>query len=128
MNSDPLSGSSDLSLIVTVDDPNAPQEASDRHFMECAGFESYRSELWGTQAIATRAPMLAEIANDLHVKPEQFAEFETQCRKVDAEADAIASELGWRDRGAESIREYMRNFLAALDFAKSHGSERISIW
>ena len=117
-----------MSLIVTVDDPKAPREASDRHFMECAGFESYRQKLWGTQAIASRAPMLAEIRTDLHVMPDQFAEFEAQCRKVDAEADAIAIELGWSDRGGESIRRYMRNFLEALEFARSHGSESISIW
>ena len=117
-----------MSLIVTVDDPNAPREASDRHFIECAGFESYRQKLWGTQSISTRAPLLAEITSDLHVMPDQFAEFEAQCRKVDAEADAIASELGWRDNGSESIRQYMRNFLDALAFARSHGSESISIW
>jgi hypothetical protein len=117
-----------VSLIVTVDDPNAPQEASDRHFMECAGFECYRRELWGTEAVASRAPMLAEIATDLHVSPGEFEAFEAQCRKVDAEADAIARELRWRNRGAETIRMYIRNFLQAVEFARSRGSERISIW
>src|SRR5687768_6889136 len=99
-----------MSLIVTVDDPKAPRHALDRHFMKPAGYEVYREELWGTQAIATRAPMLVGIATDLHVMPDQFAEFELQCRKVEAEADAIANELGWVGRGGESIREYMRNF------------------
>ena len=96
--------------------------------MECAGFESYRQELWGSKAIATRAPMLAEIATDLHVTPDQFATFEAECRKVDAAADAIARELGWGDGGAASIRQYVRNFLEALRFAKARGSESISIW
>jgi hypothetical protein len=117
-----------MSLHVCVDDPAAPRDAWDRHFMRPAGFESYRQKLWGTPAIRRRSALLAEIEGNLYLLPNQFDEFEAQCKRVDAEADEIARELGWRARGASSIRNYMQNFLDALRFAREHGSDSVTIW
>lgn len=117
-----------MSLIVCVDDPAAPREDSERHFMRPAGFESYREALWGTPAIRSRSALLAEIEGNLYLLPDQFDAFEAQCRRVDAEAEEIVRELRWREGGAASIRGYMKNFLEALAFARAHGSDSITIW
>src|SRR5947207_9752271 len=118
-----------MSLAVTVDDPAVPDRDLDRHFMRPAGIERSRKTLWGTETIAKRSPMLAEIQHDLHVLPDQFAEFERQCRLVFSEADQIAKELRGRfrrrPRDGAFLREYVQNFLDAIAFAREHKSERI---
>jgi len=119
-----------MSLIVCVDDPAFHSDAEGKHFFKAAGFASYRTELWGRVPIAWRSPLLAQIEHDLHLLPSDFEEFETQCRRVDAEAEAIARELRWDEAtGTKSIRQYMRNFLDAVEFARMHNSPSITtIW
>ena len=117
-----------MSLHVSVHDPAFPSTEVDRHFLEPAGFEVYRTQLWGRVPIAWRSSLLAQIEHDLHLLPSDFNEFESQCKRVDAEAEAIARELRWdQTTGAKSIRQYMRNFLNAVEFAREHGSPEIWI-
>ena len=117
-----------MSLDVTVKNPTAPPEASDRHFRKPAGPESYRDTVWGTPAMAKRSPLLAKVATDLHLAPHQFNQFEAECRAVATDADDIATELGWRSGGGDSLREYVRFFLEAVAFARQHQSDWIHIW
>ena len=117
-----------MSLIVCVDDPAAPPDAADRHFLRPAGFESYRHKLWGTPAVFRRSPLLAQIETNLYVLPDQFSTFEAECASVATEADAIASELGWGEGGGDAIRGYMATFFEAAAFARQHHSDQITIW
>lgn len=127
-----------MSLSIFVKDPSADEEQSARHFMRPAGFESYRTQLWGTDAIAKRSPLLAEIRTDLFLTPEAYDDFERQCRRVLAEADDIARELGWTIAespgtgsesvcGNEQIRMYVESFLEGVAFARQHKSPTIII-
>ena len=117
-----------MTLIICVDDPTIEDGSSDGHYQESAGFESYRKTLWGTEAIKKRAPLLAEIENNLFVYPEQFERFESECLKVESDADEISREIGWGDDGCSSIRRYINNFLSGLEFARKHNSKSIIIW
>lgn len=114
-----------MTLAVFVDDPGADPNDVGAKFIEPAGFEVYRQLLWGTDAIRTRASLLAQISEDLYVFPDQFDEFEGQCQVVARSADQIADELGWEN--GDRIRGYMGNFLAALAFARSKNSSYIYI-
>ncbi|MEM6751220.1 MAG: hypothetical protein AAF612_12205 [Planctomycetota bacterium] len=133
-----------MTLSVFVNDASADPDDTDATLIRPAGFETYRKALWGTPAMKSRAPMLSEIANDLYVKPEQFDEFERQCHVIDEAAEEIAAELFTNRRKsfwaflkrenpnqqigmAEDIKRYARNFLEAVDFARSKNSHEISI-
>lgn len=69
-----------MTLTVFVNDPAADPADIVANFIEPTGFESDRRQLWGTDAVRRLTPMLADIAHDVYVQPEEFDEFERQSR------------------------------------------------
>jgi len=103
-----------------------------------AGFECYRSELWGSRSLASRgSAFFSQLRhNDLYVAPEDFLAFRAECDWVYRDARPIANEIWpheWLDNwcpfgrdarirrlrvhGARSIRTYIVRFRAALEIA-----------
>ncbi len=109
---------------------------------DAAGFEDYRSRLWGSYAMRRRAyrffPVLRSA--DLFVFPHEFDCFKLECDSVWAESRPIASEI-WphgvierycpirrreriravRVHGARSIRTYIARIRFATALAESRG-------
>ena len=116
-----------MSLIITVDDPNIPDSSSDEHFYGLAGFESYRTKLWGTEAIKKRSLLLYQIKENIYIEEDQFLDFEQQCKLVNDEAEQISNEIIGSDDFTKSIKTYMKTFLDAHKYAKERNCELIII-
>ncbi|WP_145219399.1 hypothetical protein [Planctomycetes bacterium TBK1r] len=104
-----------------------------------AGFECYRTRLWGSRSLTDRgaAFMPALKANDLYVTPDEFDAFRDELAMIHRNARMIAHEI-WpyelidrycpvqrsqrirrlRVRGARDIRTYVNRFRSALDVAE----------
>jgi hypothetical protein len=104
-----------------------------------AGFECYRTRLWGSNALADRgATFLPTLRNnDLYVAPDQFPSFRDELTMIHRSAADIASDI-WpyelierycpiqrsqrirrlRVHGTRDIRTYVCRFRFALDVAE----------
>jgi hypothetical protein len=99
------------------------------------GFESYRTELWGTNAIhdvgARLIPRLA--TGDLYVRDTELEALELEALTISEHADSIAAKVFGelnperRDERAVAIRRYMDNLRRAIAAAREHGCE-LAIW
>jgi hypothetical protein len=104
-----------------------------------AGFENYRSRLWGATALSDRGAIFLPVLrhDDLYVTPEQFASFRSELAVIHRNARDIAAEI-WpygiidrycpiqrtqriralRIRDARDIRTYISRFRFALNVAE----------
>lgn len=104
-----------------------------------AGFECYRTRLWGSMALTQRGATFMPVLknNDLYVTPEQFDTYRDELTMIHGNARAIATDI-WpyefidrfcpiqhsqrirqlRVRGARDIRTYVMRFRFALDVAE----------
>ncbi len=117
------------------------------------GFERYRVELWGTEAVrgvgAEFIPRLA--SQDLYVGHVDLDALELEARSIEAAAETIAAQLfdpsvpgpgavvvqtsdasrvydAWGGVSpSESVRRYVSNLLRAIDFARQAGCGLV-IW
>lgn len=106
---------------------------------DAAGFESFRTVLWGSPTLANRGSkyFLQIRHGDFFVSPDEFADFRAECDWIYRNARDIACEIwphGWIDTwcpikrktriraqralGACSVRTYISRFRNALRFAE----------
>ncbi|CAD73536.1 MAG TPA: hypothetical protein DDX19_25930 [Rhodopirellula baltica] len=101
-----------------------------------AGFECYRTRLWGSRSLTERGALFMPTlrASDLYVTPDQFDAFRDELGMIHRNARVIANEI-WphklidrycpvqrsqrirrlRVRGARDVRTYVDRFRSALD-------------
>lgn len=83
-----------------------------------AGFESWRSEVWGSPAVAKRGavflPRLRE--GNLFVPAKHFGEFRAECAALLQDVAGLSQELGFGDGGVV-IAARLQNLVDAVDVA-----------
>lgn len=100
-----------------------------------AGFESYRTVLWGHPALReVDVKLLHHIRNDLYVPREKFDEFLWDCDMVEAfchrviAGEDVACDKKWWTEFAPRLLDYMRNFHEAHALAKKINANHIVVW
>ena len=127
-----------MTLSIHIKNPAVDPDAIGGHYIEPAGFETYRKSLWGTIAIRKRSPILYELGKwDAHISPAQFDEFLMQCDSIRREVKAVVRELVPLRKKKKhrrlalallkDIPRYMQNFEEGVQFAREHGSNEIWI-
>jgi hypothetical protein len=107
----------DPSTGALLDDP----EPHPRPGQELGGFESWRTEVWGSDALRGRGavflPTLAD--SDLYVEANDLAQFQAECSALLADVDNLASEL---NVSVETLAHRLKNFMnAAARADPTHG-------
>ena len=111
-----------MSLVIDLFDPASGDYAylnAVEH--DAAGFERYRSALWGARALKERGARFFPQLNhgDLFVYPADLDAFTAECQMILGDAAAIADEADGPD--AEQLRRYMTRFLTIITEARDRG-------
>ncbi|MEO6085947.1 MAG: hypothetical protein ABIQ18_22830 [Umezawaea sp.] len=99
---------------------------------DLAGFESFRTTVWGSDAMRALGARFFPVLNggDLTVRPEQVADFLRECATVEANIEAIAPNTNphhtyeWY---VETVLERLANIRAAAERALEVGGG-VVIW
>lgn len=100
-----------------IDDPDAQQ----RPGADLGGFESWRTEVWGSDLLRARgAVFLPTLAGaDLYVEADELPEFRAECGALLADAENLAREL---NVSPAMLKHRLQNFLdAAVRADPAHG-------
>ncbi|BDM81772.1 hypothetical protein [Acaryochloris marina] len=114
-----------MTLVIDLFDPSSgPYSYLNAIEYDMAGFESYRTQLWGAQSLIRRGARYFPQLNDgdLFVYPEELDLFAAECHMIYADSVAIAQEI-WRNKAQSArIQTYMKRFLSAIDLAKQRNA------
>lgn len=114
-----------MTLVVDLFDPSSdPYSYLNAIEYDAAGFESYRTNLWGSQSLIRRGaryfPKLKD--GDLFVYPEELDLLANECQMIYADSVAIAQEIWCNKAQSARIQIYMERFLSAIDLAKQRNA------
>ena len=109
-----------MTLVVDLFDPETgPYSYLNALDNDAAGGESFRTRVWGSDALVSRgAVFLPQLKDsDLFVFPDDLPAFADECRMIAASATEIATDI-WSDPDcAESLHRYTATFLGAIELA-----------
>lgn len=109
-----------MTLVIDLFDPGTgPYSYLNALDNDAAGGESFRKQVWGSDALVSRgAVFLPQLRDsDLFVFPVDLPAFANECRMISTTATEIATDI-WSDPDcATSLHRYTATFLAAIELA-----------